>query len=825
MGQQEQAGSMALRFEASEAGGRRRLLALLAVAAVVLADVGPAAGAAHAADPEPAPTPYTLAFLDGEDEWLMGDRVGTYRAPDAWVFPTLQLPFDPGQGWINVSGAPVGGAPGESISIRFAAPYGQALAVGEYPSATRLREADAPQLDVDANGSGCNASTGRFEIFELERDVEGQITRLALDFEHVCEVTPARMFGSIRLNATTPVAALSYAPRTVDFGPVDLGTAGPPVEVTLQNTGTLPQSVVPRLAGADADQFEITGSTCAAELAPEATCIVSIRFAPDRYDTREADLIIDDSTPRGWREIDLTGMGLAPTTTTLEVADASGFPGGTTIRATVSPVPRSGDVVIYDGADQIGVLAVPTPDAGTVTMWAALPAGTHQLRAEYLGEAPYQGSTSEAKVHVASLASRTTLEASTVTAGPGADVRLFASVDVAGRQKATAGTLTIRDLTSNVTLASLIVTPGMAELRAVAPDAAGHTLAAEYSGSGAVSGSSAQVAIAPVDTTDPEASIQLGSGATWCTSDWLMLRVIATDSEPSGGIDAVRYSEDGTTWEPWILWQPQITWTEMPFMERPWTFSGPDGPKQVWVQVRDAAGNMSEPAVDEILLDRAAPAPRAPTAGLTSGGTLDAGSVPVTVAYGTTDTYSGIGSYLLEARTSAGSWGIVKLPDDATTAIRKLRSGTSHAFRSAAEDIAGNWSTPAAGRSFSLSTLQDGSSSVRYGGSWVRRTPSWASGVSVRRTTAIGATARFAFTGSAVGVVAAMGSDAGRVAVYLDGTRVGTIDLYSPVSRHRRIVGVVTASAGQHVLKLVTVGPSEASSGRRVVLDAFVVMR
>ena len=795
------------------------------MAALVLPLLVPGARPAQAADPVPATTPYTLAFLDGEDEWLMEDRAGTFRAPGGSVSSTLQLPFDPGQGWINVGGAPVGGEPGESITIRFAAPYGEALAIGAYPNATRFREGDTPQLDVDANGSGCNASTGQFEIFELERDVDGQITRLAMDFEHVCEVTPARLFGSIRLNATTPVAALSYAPRAVDLGPVNLGEAGPPVDVTLQNTGTLPQSVAPRLDGLDADQFEITGSTCGAELAPEATCVVSLRFAPDRYDTRDADLIIDDATPRGWREIDLTGMGLAPTTTTLEVAEASAFPGGATIKATVSPVPRSGDVAIYDGDTRIGMLAVPTPEAGTVTMWAALPVGTHQLRAEYLGKAPYQGSTSKMTVHVASLASRTTLEASTITAASGTDVRLFASVDVAGRQQATAGTLTIRDLTAGTTLASVAVTPDIAELRAVAPDADGHTIAAEYSGSGSVSGSSAQVAIAPADTSKPEASIQLGSGAIWCTSDWLILRVTADDAEPSGGIDAVRYSEDGTTWEPWILWQPQITWTEMPFMERPWTFSGPDGPKQVWVQVRDAAGNLSDPAVDDILLDRAAPAPRAPTAGLTSGATLDAGTVPVTVTYGTTDTYSGVGAYRLEARTASSSWGTVKVSGAAPTAIRNLRSGTSHAFRSAAEDVAGNWSTTTAGRSFSVSTIQDGSSAVRYGGAWVRRTPSWASGVTVRRTTAVGATARLSFTGSAIGVVAAMGSDGGRLAVYLDGARVGTIDLYSPVARHRRIVRVVPAAAGQHVLKLVTIGPSAASSGRRVVVDAFVVMR
>jgi hypothetical protein len=95
----------------------------------------------------------------------------------------------------------------------------------------------------------------------------------------------------------------------------------------------------------------------------------------------------------------------------------------------------------------------------------------------------------------------------------------------------------------------------------------------------------------------------------------------------------------------------------------------------------------------------------------------------------------------------------------------------------------------------------------------------------VRRTTSLGASVRLTFNGRAVGVVAAMGHDAGRAAVYLDGVRVGTVDLYSASARHRRIVRVVPASPGSHVLRLVTISPSAVSDGRRVVIDAFAVMR
>ena len=814
-----------------ERRGRRRPGSLVRAAAALVLVVGiacpvpPAAAADPQADAPPAPAPFTAAFLDGEDEWLMRDQALTFLPPDGTVSPTLQLPYDPGQGWINVGGTPVGGASWESARIRFAAPDGQALAVGVYENANRFREADRPQLDVGVGGSGCNMSSGRFVITELERDGDGQITQLALDFEHECESTAARLYGSIRLNATTPLSALHYAPATVDAGRVNQGETGDPLVVAVRNTGTLPQAVVPRLEGPDAGEFEITGTTCPASLDPGATCDVTLRFAPEGLDAASADLILADSTARGWREIDLAGMGLGPTTTSLTAAPASDFPAGLELTATVTPVPRGGSVRFWDGETLLGELQVPGPGGGTVTMYAALAPGSHDLAAEYVRADPYQASRSDTVAHVASLASFVTLDASTLAAAPGEDVRLFARVDVAGTGRATAGTLRIVDETTGEELATTAVTPANGELRAVAPDAAGHTIAARYSGAGEVSGSSGQVVVGTADTVAPAASIQLGSGAIWCISDWLVLRVEASDAAPSTGIDAVRYSADGVTWEPWLLWQPQETWEEQSFMERPWTFSGPDGPKEVWVQVRDGAGNVSTPASDTILLDRGAPLPRVPTASLAAGGTLGSGTVPVSMAYGTTDTYSGVDDYRLDTRPSGGSWSGVKLPDGATSVTRSLKAGTGHAFRSAAEDVAGNWSALTSGRSFSLAIVQDGSSAVRYGGAWVRRTPSWASGTSVRRTTSLGATARLAFSGRAVGIVAAMGPDAGRVAVYLDGVRVGTVDLYSASVRHRRIVRVVATGTGSHVLRLVTISPSAASDGRRVVIDAFVVMR
>jgi hypothetical protein len=158
--------------------------------------------------------------------------------------------------------------------------------------------------------------------------------------------------------------------------------------------------------------------------------------------------------------------------------------------------------------------------------------------------------------------------------------------------------------------------------------------------------------------------------------------------------------------------------------------------------------------------------------------------------------------------------------------VRSLAAAwTTHTFRTSAADVAGNWNEPRSGSPFTLAIVQDSSRAVRYGSGWVRRTPAWASGTSVRRTTRIGATARVEVTGRAIGIVAATGRDCGRIAVYLDGTRVATVDLRSTTTRPRRLVHVLRTSGGRHTVLIRTITPSRASDGSRVDLDAVVVLR
>ena len=95
-----------------------------------------------------------------------------------------------------------------SWSLQFVAADNAFLAVGRYENAQSWpgQQAGRPGLYMFGTGRGCNQVAGWFEIFELERDASGVVTRLALDFEQRCEITGPPLFGSIRINSTRPLS-------------------------------------------------------------------------------------------------------------------------------------------------------------------------------------------------------------------------------------------------------------------------------------------------------------------------------------------------------------------------------------------------------------------------------------------------------------------------------------------------------------------------------------------------------------------------------------------------------------------------------------------
>lgn len=107
-------------------------------------------------------------------------------------------------------------------------------------------------------------------------------------------------------------AELAASPARVDFGEVEVGAESDPVTVEIGNDGTAAATLSGiAISGGAADQFQITGGTCAdgAQLDPGETCTVKVEFAPSGEGDATATLVV------GGVEVELTGTGASPAET------------------------------------------------------------------------------------------------------------------------------------------------------------------------------------------------------------------------------------------------------------------------------------------------------------------------------------------------------------------------------------------------------------------------------------------------------------------------------------------------------------------------------
>jgi subtilisin len=191
-----------------------------------------------------------------------------------------------------------------------------------------------------------------------------------------------------------------------------------------------------------------------------------------------------------------------------------------------------------------------------------------------------------------------------------------------------------------------------------------------------------------------------------------------------------------------------------------------------------------------------------------------------------TDPTSAIGGYELQHSTDGLSW----TPVAATSAsvrsvvVRALAFGPDHRFRVRAVDSLGNWSPwVEAASPFRLTSVSDRATALTYRGTWSRTSSTPATDGTIRTSTQAGATVAYQFTGRGIAVIAPTSTTRGRMTVLIDGVSVGTVDLRTSSTIHRRIVFSRTwAASGTHTIQLRVQG----TPGRPMVsLDGFVVVR
>lgn len=209
-------------------------------------------------------------------------------------------------------------------------------------------------------------------------------------------------------------------------------------------------------------------------------------------------------------------------------------------------------------------------------------------------------------------------------------------------------------------------------------------------------------------------------------------------------------------------------------------------------------------------------------------GTLRQLTVPVTISYPLAVDPDGVARYNLRRRTNGGEFQPVALPTPTTaTLVEFLLPGRTYQYQVRATDQRGAASQFVFGLQRALVVANEEDGAITYTGDWTPLTNDAAFGGGLRRTATAGRHATYTFTGRNVGWVTSKGPGQGRAEIWLDGTKVRTIDLYAPTSRFRQLVFAWNDLPNtQHTLQIRVLGTKNSvATGARVDVDAFVVLR
>ncbi|MDQ3328105.1 MAG: lysyl oxidase family protein [Chloroflexota bacterium] len=228
-----------------------------------------------------------------------------------------------------------------------------------------------------------------------------------------------------------------------------------------------------------------------------------------------------------------------------------------------------------------------------------------------------------------------------------------------------------------------------------------------------------------------------------------------------------------------------------------------------------------------ISVDRGAPTVSLPSTSVLPNATLNTSAIPVTVKWTGHDTISGVARYELQRSVNGGAYGGVRLPTPAATSVTPPSyPDRTYQYRVRGIDRGGNVSAWKVGTPFHLSATPE-DSGVTYAGSWKAAAATAAYGGGVRYSSEAASTATRSFTGRQIAFVSDRGASRGIAAIYVDGVRVATIDLYAASGQWRRVVYAKSwNTSGTHRISVQVTGTKrDASSSARVDVDAFVVLR
>ena len=221
--------------------------------------------------------------------------------------------------------------------------------------------------------------------------------------------------------------------------------------------------------------------------------------------------------------------------------------------------------------------------------------------------------------------------------------------------------------------------------------------------------------------------------------------------------------------------------------------------------------------------DATDPIATAPTWKLWPNAALDAGKIPVRLSWSGSDSGSGVERYQLARSTDGGGWVTDPVEPTGTGVDRLLSSGHRYRFRVRAIDHAGNVGAWATGSTFTVTAYSEASTTLRYGGTWSTTSSTSYRGGKAKTTTTAGKSVSHAATSRSFAWLAPKGPTMGKAKVYVNGTAVATVDLWSFTAQPQRLVWTKTwTTSARRTVKIVALA---TPGSPRTTLDGVITLR
>jgi hypothetical protein len=314
-----------------------------------------------------------------------------------------------------------------------------------------------------------------------------------------------------------------------------------------------------------------------------------------------------------------------------------------------------------------------------------------------------------------------------------------------------------------------------------------------------------------LDTVAPTGTVVINAGKAWAKSTAASLTFPNTD----GDTVQVRVgSASDLSGASYVAYTAGMT--------LPFTLPAGNGTKTVYAQFKDVGGSVSPIVSDTIGLDTTLPTnPTAPVHKLSNPVNAKI-NLHLTWSGGTDSGGSGFAGYVLRQKIDGGAWTILGYP---TTGVFNVPVDPSknYVFGVASRDTAGNVGAFVTGPAIRAANYSETATQIAYAGTWAVHSLSTYMGGAAKYSNTKSSSATLTFTGNQVAWLGPKTASHGTANVYIDGTLVGSVNLYSATTLYKQVVFTRTfASVGTHTLKVVVVG---TAGHPRVTIDQFFVLR